>query len=309
MKRTHPRERQRESYPQIFISHRHKDEDVARGLVSLLETAFHIEKEDIRCTSVAPYKLQAGARAPDRLKTEISHARVVLGILTPDTQESSYVSFELGAAWAHGHVRSLPLLAKGATLADVPAPIGDLHPLQLADKKDCEQLLDELPDVTTLQRREGLDHQIEERIGDLVRRAGSAEPLGIEILKPAHGQAVSGRDFSVEGSFEQAPGRGIYRVFITNVDETKIWPQKRVVFHLKTHTWEAKATLLDDPAKEAYVVIAEFGDVGKLLYDYYTEVGETRDVWIPLSRFTPDTTIRSKVFVKNATPSWSGQRP
>jgi TIR domain len=103
-----------ESYPRIFISHRHKDEDVGKVLVNLLEAAFHIEKGDIRCTSVQPYRLPAGARTPDRLRVEIRHAGVVLGILTPDTKESSYVLFELGASWGQ-NIPCFPSLRRGRT--------------------------------------------------------------------------------------------------------------------------------------------------------------------------------------------------
>jgi hypothetical protein len=302
MNRTRRSEHSPESYPRIFISHRHKEEDVAKALVNLLEAAFHIEKGDIRCTSVQPYRLPAGARTPDRLRAEIRHARVVLGILTPDTKESSYVLFELGASWGQ-NIPCFPFLAKGATSADIPSPIGDLHSLQLADESDCHQLINELPHVVGLRRREGFEAQIAEKISDLVQRARRADPLGIKITKPAYGQAISGRDFSVEGRFDKTPPGGTFRVFIRNLDGTRIWPQKRVVFHPETHTWEAKATLLDHPANEAYILIAEIGDMGKLLYDYYTEVGEAKDVWIPLSKFTPDTTIYDEVFVRNSMTS------
>jgi TIR domain len=294
-----------ESYPRIFISHRHKDKDVAQALVNVLEAAFHLKKEDIRCTSVQPYTLEGGDRTPDRLRAEISQARVVLGILTPDTKESSYVLFELGASWGQ-EVRSVPLLAKGATWADIPSPISDLHPLQLADERDCQQLIKEIPNLAGLRHHKGFEPQVAEKMRALVRRAGRAKgtlrlakSLAIKITEPAPGQAVSGRNFSVEGRFEKRLPSGTFRVFITNIDRTKIWPQKRVVFHSGTHTWQAKATLLDHPAHEAYILIAEIGDMGKLLYDYYTEVGEARDVWIPLSKFTPDTTIYDEVYVRN----------
>ena len=73
--------------------------------------------------------------------------------------------------------------------------------------------------------------------------------------------------------------------------ETKIWPQSHVKSHPETRTWTAKATLLDDPPNEAYILIAKIGDIGKSQYDYYTEVREQRDMWIPLSRLTSDTEI------------------
>ena len=71
--------------PKIFVSHRHKDEPQARALLELLQASFEIKKEDIRCTSVPPYKLDAGDKTSERLRAEIAGAEVVLGLLSPDT--------------------------------------------------------------------------------------------------------------------------------------------------------------------------------------------------------------------------------
>lgn len=161
-------------YPQIFISHRHKDVDIVTALVRLLEVTFNVEREDIRCTSVHPYKLRMGERTPDRLRAEISHAKAVLGILTPDTQESSYVMFELGAAWGQ-KVPSIPLLAKGAQLADIPPPISDLHPIQLADSSDCYQFINDLPEIVDLRSRRGAAQKTAEKVVELVARAQAAQ--------------------------------------------------------------------------------------------------------------------------------------
>jgi hypothetical protein len=92
-------EAERVSWPKIFISHRHKDQEIARALTEALQTAFDIRPRDIRCTSVQPYRLPFGKNTGERLRDEISHAKAVLGILAPDTSQSSYVMFELGAAW------------------------------------------------------------------------------------------------------------------------------------------------------------------------------------------------------------------
>lgn len=144
--------RLRGKYPAVFVSHRHKDQQLAKALIDLLTAAFELNNYDMRCTSVHPYTLKAGARTPDRLKAEIARAKAVLGIVTPDTSESSYVLFELGAAWGQ-EVMTFPLLAKGATLENIPSPISDRHPLKLTDSDDCQQLLDDLADITGWARK------------------------------------------------------------------------------------------------------------------------------------------------------------
>lgn len=157
----------RRGYPRMFISHRHHDVAVVQSLVKVLEAAFDVDPSDLRCTSVHPYRLHAGDRTGDRLRAEIRRAEAVLGILTPDTKGSSYVLFELGASWGRGGV-TFPLLARGASSADVPAPIGDLHTLSLADEAECHQLVDDLADVTTLRRHDQRGALVSQRIAELV---------------------------------------------------------------------------------------------------------------------------------------------
>jgi hypothetical protein len=163
----------RAEYPRIFISHRHTDVGVAQPLVKLIECVFDVKSTDLRCTSVQPYKLRAGERTSDRLKAELNHGEAVLGIVTPDAKASNYVLFELGASWGRSVV-TFPLLARGASAADVPAPIGDLHTLSLTDESDCYQLIEDLSDVVTLPRRAQPGSAIAQLVSELV--AAAAEP-------------------------------------------------------------------------------------------------------------------------------------
>jgi hypothetical protein len=162
--------RKRQVYPNVFISHRHSDARVAQALVKLLETGFEIQPSNLRCTSVHPYRLKVGDRTAERLRTELQHAEAVLGVISPDIKDSSYVLFELGASWGRAGI-TLPLLIRGATTADVPAPIGDLHTLSLTEAAECHQLLDDLADVVSLKRQPGLDAAITSRITDLTNAA------------------------------------------------------------------------------------------------------------------------------------------
>ena len=162
--------RTRRGYPRIFISHRHSDAAVVQALVNVLEAAFAIEPTDLRCTSVHPYRLKVGDRTAERLRMELQHAEAVLGIISPDVKASSYVLFELGASWGRAGI-TLPLLIRGATSADVPVPIGDLHTLSLSDEAECHQLIDDLADVVTLRRQNRQASLIAQRIVDLTATA------------------------------------------------------------------------------------------------------------------------------------------
>ncbi len=139
--------------PRVFISHRHKEEEVVRALILVLEHYFLIGSEDIRCTSVDPYKLSPGDKTSDRLRLDIKTAEVVLGIISPESQDSKYVLAELGAAWGC-EVPTFPLLIRGATYADVPFPLDERNCLDLSSGSSCIQCIQAIGRVASLERRE-----------------------------------------------------------------------------------------------------------------------------------------------------------
>jgi hypothetical protein len=143
------------SVPRIFISHMHKDQAIAQELTKLLEQAFYIDQHDIRCTSVQPYMLRPGERTSERLRSEIVGAELVMGLLTADITESNYVLCELGASWGCD-VPTFPLLARGATFADVPSPLNERHSLSIEKDDNCLQLVDYIANQVSLRRREGV---------------------------------------------------------------------------------------------------------------------------------------------------------
>lgn len=161
--------------PRIFISHRHKDEALASALVDLLDAAFLIEQEDIRCTSVQPYTLAPGDRTSEQLRIEISRADVVIGLLSPDTSESKYVLAELGASWGC-EVPTFPLLIRGARFEDVPEPLSERTSVSLEETSNCMRLIDEIARVSPLPRRPDGSAKAWRKAEDLAKlsKAGSA---------------------------------------------------------------------------------------------------------------------------------------
>lgn len=159
--------------PKVFISHRHKDEEIVRSLVECIRAYFQIERQDIRCTSVRPYRLPVGENTSDRLRDEITDAEVVLGILTTDTLQSSYVAFELGSAWGQ-RVWTCPLLACGANEGHIPDPIRGLSALYLSKEGDCFQLLNDMEGFTSLVKRKDMDNgELSDKVRKLVEAANA----------------------------------------------------------------------------------------------------------------------------------------
>ena len=139
--------------PRIFISHRHKDQAIAKALIDLLECTFYTEPVDIRCTSVQGYMLTPGERTSEELRSNLAGAELVMGLLSPDTTESNYVLAELGAAWGRD-VTTFPLLTRGATYADVPSPLNERHCVSLEVQENCLDLVASVAAKTTLRRRD-----------------------------------------------------------------------------------------------------------------------------------------------------------
>lgn len=132
-------DRERKS-PLIFISHRSTDAELARKLFDLFRAAFHLRRDEIRCTSVSGAKLPSGADAPDVLALEIAHCKVFVALLTKQSVESSFVLFELGARWGM-RKRIFPLLGPGADSNLLPPPIRDQHATSLTNEGDVLHVL------------------------------------------------------------------------------------------------------------------------------------------------------------------------
>lgn len=126
----------------LFISHSGRDVEVAKRLVALFEKSLKISARAIRCTSVDGYRLRAGADTNEVLRTEVFVAKLFIALLTPASLDSSYVLFELGARW--GARRALfPVLAGGATPANLEAPLSGLNALSAAVGDQVRQLVED----------------------------------------------------------------------------------------------------------------------------------------------------------------------
>jgi TIR domain-containing protein len=138
--------------PRIFISHRHKDVKVASKLIDLLESAFHIDAGQIRCTSVPGYKLPVGAQSAESLKTDLNGAEIVMGLIGRDTAKSDYVLFELGASWGLGKP-TFPLRIAGASFEHIPEVLREKSSLLMEDVAQCLQLVEDVGRVSSLRRK------------------------------------------------------------------------------------------------------------------------------------------------------------
>jgi hypothetical protein len=56
----------------IFISHSHKDVDLASSLAKFITTVLKIESDEVRCTSVPGYEISCRRSAESRGSGELS---------------------------------------------------------------------------------------------------------------------------------------------------------------------------------------------------------------------------------------------
>lgn len=127
----------------IFISHSSSDINIASKLIDLLRTALNLPADQIRCTSVDGYRLPGGATTNDQLKEEIYNSKSFIGLITPNSLESSYVLFELGARWG-AKKQLIPLLAAGTEANDLVGPLAEINALSCSNRSQLFQLVTEL---------------------------------------------------------------------------------------------------------------------------------------------------------------------
>lgn len=143
----------------IFISHSHKDVEIAKALIELLRVSLNLKVEDIRCTSVDGYRLPAGISTDEQLKFEIHDCEVLIGLISPSSISSYYVLFELGARW--GASRPLiPLIAseKGAGL--LKGPLQGINALNITSEPQLFQLISDLEKLLDVKSESPGSYQI-----------------------------------------------------------------------------------------------------------------------------------------------------
>jgi hypothetical protein len=127
----------------IFISHSSRDGPLANAVVQYLTVALALRDGDVRCTSVPGYRLPKGSRVAETLRRDLSKSGALLALLTPNSLESTWVLFELGAAW--GLQRAIiPIVTDRLTLADLPPSLQDPTPVRWDEDTDWFELVDSL---------------------------------------------------------------------------------------------------------------------------------------------------------------------
>lgn len=130
-------------------------------MCQLLQKAFALSTGNIRCTSVDDYKLTPGAQFERKLIRELTKAGAFVAIITPNSLQSTYVLFEIGARWGSERV-IVPV--QGAELTgQLKPPLSELDLLKSSSRGDVLRLLKSVQKMTgrKLQPEQHCDASIE----------------------------------------------------------------------------------------------------------------------------------------------------
>lgn len=126
----------------IFISHSSKDKDLVKAFIEdILNISLSIKTSDIFCTSTDGTKIKSGEDWRNTIYDNLTEAKIIFLIITPNYKESEICQNEMGAAW----------VSKGKTMPLIIEPIeyesvGVLQEVNQIEKLTNEKSLDKLRD-------------------------------------------------------------------------------------------------------------------------------------------------------------------
>ena len=164
----------------IFISHSSKDADLALALIDLLKAGLGLMADQIRCSSVDGYRLPVGVNTEGKLREEVTAAKVVVGLITPNSLSSYYVMFELGARWG-SNLFLAPLLAN-VKARELSGPLSLLNALSANSEAQLHQLLANIGDQLGLRIQSAASYVRNVSAVKALADAVAARALAVPVL-------------------------------------------------------------------------------------------------------------------------------
>jgi hypothetical protein len=108
--------------PLIFVSHKETDIVLAQATVDLLLASLDISPDQIFCSSVPGHGLHYGESIETQIRDGVGAQKALVALLTRDSVRSSWVLFELGAAWAIKRL-VVPIVGPGLSYNELPGAL------------------------------------------------------------------------------------------------------------------------------------------------------------------------------------------
>lgn len=215
----------------IFISHASKDVETVKILIELLQLAFRIENEKIRCTSVPGFKLKSGDNVDATLLNDIKTSKLILGLMSQNSLESPYVLFEIGASWGANKIPMLIAKNKGV-FSSLPKPLSNFHHTSLDESSEIHDLLSVLGGKLGYENYNAA--RLDSKIKDLVE---NCKITNVEIKQKESENNVGDKKTKLEQiilSYAKSTEDGTVRV-ISSVDGKTIQIDQNVIISSNLH--------------------------------------------------------------------------
>ena len=218
----------------------------------------------------------------DDLRRQICEADLLVAEMTG---RNPNVFYELGLAHAIGK----PVILVSQREEDVPFDLRHVRVLGYA------------------RGRRAWKHDLRLRIQEAARKIqGASDPwppplvcpkpaprYGIRIVSPPADAEVEMGVVMVAGTYAVLPPHRSFNLFIATPAGHECWPQGPVRFN-DDGTWEGEVALYDRPARQASIFVAEVGESGRALIEYYGRTGEAAGSWLPLRQLTSDILVHDR---------------
>jgi hypothetical protein len=266
----------------IFISHKETDRESASALVQYLLAALHLERDEILCTSVPGFNyLPFGHTLHECLRDSVQNSTGFLALITEDSFKSSWVRFELGAAWALSKM-VLPILGPGIPYSDARlGPLATMRSIVMDSPSAKTNLLDgitQLGQVLNVAPRVGAEANAElDKFLQTFRRYGGIEAAFDSAtckIVSAKSSAKVPSAIAVKVALANVPDDGYLYIFIErrNGSGFLMWPKDSI----PTQTGDQSSTVMEGPGV-ANVVLVGMGEAGRrMVEDYFTQGVEKR---------------------------------
>lgn len=272
----------------IFISHAHKDQQVAELLIDYLLNEYELTSHDIRCTSAPGYTIPLGESIADSLRRDVSAGIGFIALLSYFGLESVWVKFELGAAWG-AQKAVLPILGPG--FEDSDERLGPIHymPCVKIDDPQCAKKLEKyfgeiMAELNVLPKAEATSVSKLQPFIDSYRQWGGSHadfsPTCVSILDPVKGSTLNSSTILVKIDVEKVPDNGFIWIGVMNTNAGLIWPKETLQNSQRSgkHSIEISEGGKSEPGALAISILG-VGPSGNAKLENWREKAEKAGSW------------------------------
>ncbi len=144
---------------QVFISHAHCDETLARKVASLLDTALRLDPADTFISSEAGHGVAPGANILESIVSELQRVPALVVLLTPTSLKSPWVWLEAGSRLCLAK-KTLPIfVVPSGRVLPLPEPVAEWRCLRLDRDGDLHELVQAVGKSLARRPRDVLDYK------------------------------------------------------------------------------------------------------------------------------------------------------